>query len=376
MSELPPLDFEKNVFINCPFDDKYLELLHPNLFALIYLGFSPRIASERSDSGEQRIDKICELIGESKYSIHDLSRLQSKKKKEYFRLNMPFEMGIDYGIRKFGKGCYQEKKFLILSKARFDYAKAISDLSGVDIKSHEEEAIKVIRAVRNWLKQYMPGTIPAPQVIWEQFNYFMEDFHDKRKDEGFSDDDIYEITSSQLGEFVEYIEEWIRQKRNPLGPGLGSKAAIIDGSYHYTSSTLLDEAVKDYNFTIKSGQITRNRNGKLTADMTMRSPSVLVQKIIERSGGDKETFESNDSELSIDSANPTEFRAFSELTYHRGDEIVVGKVLDADISFRISTILKGYLHNGHFTGTYDADWIASTSADSFQASGEFDVELR
>jgi len=212
MSKPPSLDFEKNVFINCPFDDNYLPLLHPMLLAVIYLGFNPRIATERSDSGEQRVDKICELIGQSKFSIHDLSRLQSKKENEYFRLNMPFELGIDYGIRKFAKG-YEEKKFLILSKTRFDYAKAISDLSGVDIKSHEEEPVKINRAVRNWLTQHTTRAVPAPQIIWDHFDYFTQDFYDKRKKEGFSREDIYEITSAHLGEFMGYMDEWIQQNR-------------------------------------------------------------------------------------------------------------------------------------------------------------------
>lgn len=175
MSKPPSTDFEKNVFINCPFDDKYLPLLHQMLFAVIYLGFHPRIAAERSDSGEQRVDKICQLIEQSKYSIHDLSRLQSKKVNEYFRLNMPFELGIDYGVRKFAQG-FEGKKFLILSKTRFDYAKALSDLAGVDINSHEEEPKKMIRAVRNWLRQYMTGDVTAPEIIWSQFNYFMQKF--------------------------------------------------------------------------------------------------------------------------------------------------------------------------------------------------------
>jgi hypothetical protein len=43
-------DFELNVFINCPFDEQYYPLLRPLLFTVVYLGFNPRIASERSDS--------------------------------------------------------------------------------------------------------------------------------------------------------------------------------------------------------------------------------------------------------------------------------------------------------------------------------------
>lgn len=63
--------FENNVFINCPFDTEYFSLLRPLLFTIAYLGFVPRIALESSDSGETRIEKICDLIKSSKYSVHD-----------------------------------------------------------------------------------------------------------------------------------------------------------------------------------------------------------------------------------------------------------------------------------------------------------------
>jgi hypothetical protein len=39
--------FVTNVFVNCPFDDKYLRLLRPLLFTVIYLGLKSRIALER-----------------------------------------------------------------------------------------------------------------------------------------------------------------------------------------------------------------------------------------------------------------------------------------------------------------------------------------
>lgn len=84
------MDFENNVFVNCPFDEKYLEILRSILFTIIYLGFNPRIALERLDSGQPRIQKIVSMIEESKYAIHDLSRIRAEKKGEYFRLNMPF----------------------------------------------------------------------------------------------------------------------------------------------------------------------------------------------------------------------------------------------------------------------------------------------
>src|SRR5258706_1268554 len=93
--------FEESVFINCPFDEEYFPLLRPLLFTVIYLGLTPRIALERKNSGEARFEKICELIRESKYAIHDLSRMKAKKAGDLFRLNMPFELVLDAGCSKF-----------------------------------------------------------------------------------------------------------------------------------------------------------------------------------------------------------------------------------------------------------------------------------
>jgi hypothetical protein len=74
-------DFDRSVFVNCPFDAEYQSLLRPLLFTIAFFGFKPRIALERLDSLESRLEKICGLIRESKLSIHDLSRLKSTKAK-------------------------------------------------------------------------------------------------------------------------------------------------------------------------------------------------------------------------------------------------------------------------------------------------------
>ncbi len=210
MASSPDLNFEKNVFINCPFDSAYKSLLRPLLFTILYFDFNPKIASERSDSAEQRIDKICDFIKSSKYSIHDLSRLKSMKKNEFARHNMPFELGIDYGIRKFAENHFAEKKFLILEKERYDYSKALSDLAGIDIKSHSDEAEDIIKVVRNWFVETVGLTkLKPPSVIWNDFNEFMADFDAERRKEGFKDKDIYEMPTT---EFIAFIVEWLRSK--------------------------------------------------------------------------------------------------------------------------------------------------------------------
>jgi hypothetical protein len=201
-------NFDKNVFINCPFDVEYTELLQPLLFTIIYLGFDPRIATERSNSAEQRIAKICEFIAESKYSIHDLSRLQAKKVKEYYRLNMPFELGIDYGFRHIAGSHLNEKQFLVVAEKRFDYAKAISDLSGVDIRSHGNNPKEFVSVIRNWFSQFLERPDSATK-IWESYNFFMEDFKAKTEAGSFSQDDIDSMPPNEL---MSYMREWLQQK--------------------------------------------------------------------------------------------------------------------------------------------------------------------
>ncbi len=216
MAALPNPDFEKNVFINCPYDKDYTRLLHPLLFTVLYLEFNPRIASELNDSGELRMTKICELIELSKYSIHDLSRNKSKKKKESYRLNMPFELGIDYGCRKFAaqqedKKYLEGKRFLVVGNDRRSLADAFSDFNGMDPQTHDDQPVNMMRIVNFWLSGFK-GKIEAPtKKIWGKFNLFMQNFAEERMAEGFTDDDIYEMPTVF---FIGYIKEWLEKNAN------------------------------------------------------------------------------------------------------------------------------------------------------------------
>jgi hypothetical protein len=200
-------EFLKNVFINCPFDRDYASLLRPLVFTIVYLGFNPQIALESSDSGQQRVDKILSLIKKSRYSIHDLSRTKSGNKTEFCRLNMPFELGVDYGCRRISVNHLRTKKFLLLEKQAHDYQKALSDLSGVDIKNHRNIPFKAVQAVRNWFVDTVRlREVDSPSAIWDRFNEFSYDFYKKRKAEGFSRDDL---NMMPLPEYIEFIKKWI-----------------------------------------------------------------------------------------------------------------------------------------------------------------------
>ncbi|MBL8577107.1 MAG: hypothetical protein JNK47_07765 [Mesorhizobium sp.] len=190
--------FDNSVFINCPFDKEYEPILQSILFCVIYLGFEPRLASESNDSGAVRLEKIKGLIEASKYSIHDLSRCQAKKKGENYRLNMPFELGMDYGCRQyFGQG-RESKKLLILEEKLFRYQAAISDLAGCDIKTHAADFQKAVRQVRNWLVSEANIAADGATRIIGAYADFQEWYYEKQLAAGFSEDDIQDYPTSEL----------------------------------------------------------------------------------------------------------------------------------------------------------------------------------
>ncbi len=113
-------NFDNSIFLNVPFDIEYRKLLRPMLFTCIYCGLEPHL-SDLTDSGQIRVQGIIDLLKGCKYSIHDLSRIKSKKEGELARFNMPFELGLDYveiQQRLFIKN-YSKKEIVGMSTAEF-----------------------------------------------------------------------------------------------------------------------------------------------------------------------------------------------------------------------------------------------------------------
>lgn len=202
--------FEQNVFVNCPFDADYDPILQAILFCLISFGLVPRIATERDDAGETRIEKILGLIRASKYSIHDLSRSQAKVGGEYYRLNMPFELGLDLGCRKFGGGECEAKRTLVLEEQKYRYQASLSDLAGIDIASHGGNWQTAVRKVRNWLVGLgeFPKT-PAARVIAE-YEDFQEWHYERQLAAGSSEEDIQDYSTPEL---LDAMFDWVAEGR-------------------------------------------------------------------------------------------------------------------------------------------------------------------
>jgi len=207
--------FETSVFLNCPFDEAYKPILQSILFCVVFLGLTPRIALERMDSAETRLAKIAELVSECRYSIHDLSRCLAVEAGEHYRMNMPFELGIDYGCRQFGAPHQNDKKILILEEKRYRYQAAISDLSGCDIEAHGNDFEKAVRKVRNWLSNEAGGAAIGARKVLAGYYDFQEWNYETQLARGFDEDDILDYPTKEL---LASMIEWIALGR-PLGGG-------------------------------------------------------------------------------------------------------------------------------------------------------------
>lgn len=206
------MNFEHNVFINCPFDKSYIDdLLKPILYILVKNGFYPRLSLEVSDSGQVRLQKITEIIKSCKYSIHDLSIVKSKKAKEFARMNMPFELGIDYGLRDSGLDNFIEKQFLILEANKYDYMKAISDINGFDIKVHNNKTEKIFDCLYSWCSETLKINRQDPPLkIFYDFMDFNTSLFEEKVAQ-FNSDELAKnyIDNISIPEYIDEIRERI-----------------------------------------------------------------------------------------------------------------------------------------------------------------------
>jgi len=204
---MPENNFNRNVFINCPFDDDYKSLLRALLFTIIHCGYNPRISLENADSSQSRLDKIQGLIQASKYSIHDISRCKAAKKNEFYRMNMPFEIGLDFGCKKYGNGELNSKEILILAAEQYQYKKALSDLSGIDIQVHNGNAEEMIRKVRDWFYTKNKN-VEQPTTIWDDYNVFYADLYKCLGDKN--------ANNMSILEFVDKVKEYVTSLRTQV----------------------------------------------------------------------------------------------------------------------------------------------------------------
>ena len=152
-------DFDINVFVNCPFDPDYKPMFEAIVFAVFDCGYKPRCALEAYDAGEVRIEKIAGLVRSCRFGIHDISRTELNQV-GLPRFNMPFELGLFLGAKRFGDVVQRRKTCLVLDREQFRYQAFLSDIAGQDISAHGGQPARAIGAVRDWLASCRTGQPP------------------------------------------------------------------------------------------------------------------------------------------------------------------------------------------------------------------------
>jgi hypothetical protein len=135
-----------------PFDRRYKKLFDALIFAVHDCGFVARGAREQDDSSQIRLEKLYEIIGECRYGIHDLSRVTLDGANRLPRFNMPLELGIFLGAKRFGGRAHAQKSCLILDRDPYRYQIFCSDIGGQDIRAHHNDVQHAVAAVRDWLR--------------------------------------------------------------------------------------------------------------------------------------------------------------------------------------------------------------------------------
>ena len=143
---------KRDVFINCPFSEDYLEHFRATVFTVVRSGFKPRCALETDDGAQNRFDKICEIIADCRLGMHDISKTEPDRKSKLPRFNMPLELGVFLAAKKFGGPKQSRKRCIIFDSEQYRYQAFISDIAGQDIHSHSGNVTILISKLASWLR--------------------------------------------------------------------------------------------------------------------------------------------------------------------------------------------------------------------------------
>jgi hypothetical protein len=136
-------------------------------------GFIARIALEDAATGDARLQRIREIIEESRFSIHDVSRVQQSRTQPLPRFNMAFECGVFFGAKFFGSKLHGTKDLLVLDRVEHRFKVTVSDLGGQDGCHHNDDPNAAINCVRVFLaRKSEHENIPGAAYIQKRFNLF------------------------------------------------------------------------------------------------------------------------------------------------------------------------------------------------------------
>ena len=178
------------------------------VFAVTFLGFVARSAREKDDGGEFRLAKIQRIIEQCRYGVHDISAVKLDSTHKLPRFNMPLELGLFLGCKRYGTNRQRGKVSLIFDRDPFRYRIFISDIAGQDIHSHGNDVKTAIRELRTWLATASKRTkLPGGKDIFDRYRRFQADLPAPCGELKLEPD---EVTFKDLRQIV---AAWLKQNR-------------------------------------------------------------------------------------------------------------------------------------------------------------------
>jgi hypothetical protein len=147
----------ESVFLNIPYDNAFEDLYLAYIVGLTQLGL--RVHAALAVPNQGRLKTIIELIEESEFSIHDLSRVEVSRGVP--RFNMPVELGLALYRSHVTEG--KHRTFIFESKAH-RAQRSTSDVNGIDPQIHKGTPRGLMSALRNIFRQ--PGDVTTvPEML-------------------------------------------------------------------------------------------------------------------------------------------------------------------------------------------------------------------
>lgn len=166
----------RDVFINCPFSKDYEPFFHAIVFVVIRSGFNPRCALESDDGGDNRFNKICQIVAQCDLGIHDISKTELDANSALPRFNMPLELGLFLAAKKFGNKVQRRKKCIIFESKPYEYQKFLSDIAGQDIHFHRKSLKTMIEKLSSWLRRETGDhSVPGGHAIFSEYRLFKKE---------------------------------------------------------------------------------------------------------------------------------------------------------------------------------------------------------
>jgi hypothetical protein len=178
------------------------------VFAITDLGFVARSAREEDDGGEFRLAKIQRTIEQCRYGVHDISAVELDSTHHLPRFNMPLELGLFLGCKRYGGNGQRYKVSLIFDRDPYRYHVFISDIAGQDIHSHGNDVKTAIGELRNWLATASKrARLPGGKDIFNRYKRFQADLP------ALCDELKLEPAEVTFKDIRQIVAAWLKQNR-------------------------------------------------------------------------------------------------------------------------------------------------------------------